>query len=139
MFRFLNEINDEIAREERLLKVAIERSKDSDDYRGSMILRGPKGKKVLVKQRRYVDDAGRRRSEEVVIGAVESGEAATYIGCSALGQKNTRRKSKITKPRSTPSPRSNLTWIPRRRILTRTNSQRRYRVSPRTRRLPKLM
>ncbi|MBO4234931.1 MAG: hypothetical protein J5928_00610 [Firmicutes bacterium] len=80
MFRFLNEINDEIAREERLLKVAIERSKDSDDYRGSMILRGPKGKKVLVKQRRYVDDAGRRRSEEVVIGAVESGEAANYIG-----------------------------------------------------------
>ena len=80
MFRFLDEVNDEIAREERLLAVATERDFNYYSDGGSLVLRGPKGKKILVKQTRYVDESGRRKSEEFVIGAVDS-EAA--IDCVA--------------------------------------------------------
>ena len=81
MFRFLNEINDEIAREEKLLQALPTIGAGQRTDKGSLILRGPKGNKTLVKQRRYVDLSGHRKSEEVIIGAADSEEAINYIGC----------------------------------------------------------
>ena len=80
MFRFLNEINEEIAREENLLKAMPNINSDHKLDRGYLLLRGPKGNKMLVNQRRYIDNTGCRKSEEVVIGAVDSETVANYIG-----------------------------------------------------------
>lgn len=80
MYRFLNEINEEIAREEKLLQTASKRSFNKEDDKGALLLRGPKGKKSLVKQTRYVDEEGQRRSKEIIIGEVASQAVASYIG-----------------------------------------------------------
>jgi len=80
MFRFLNEINEEIAREENLLKSMPNINSDHKLDRGYLLLRGPKGNKTLVNQRRYIDNTGCRKSEEVVIGTVDSDAVANYIG-----------------------------------------------------------
>lgn len=98
MFNFIKEINDEINRENRLL--------DSLSYKeyvettGTLVIRRAGKRKLVIKQHRYVDFDGRRRSEEQVVGMIDSPEVREEVAkdfCEELRRRVERNLSALSK------------------------------------------